>query len=154
MGRWFKKSFERKWELKLSLNLSGKIYDIDKKVLLDVSNEAFLYLGEDFEANLRFVSEAEIKKLNKTFRGLDSVTDILSFKLEDTESGGDIAICYKKLVHEAQEWDMSITNAAAFLLVHGILHLSGYDHMDEAERVKMEKAEEEILLKKGITIGR
>jgi probable rRNA maturation factor len=143
----------RKWEPKLSLSIIGKTYIVDKKVLTAAANECFLYLGEDFAANLRFVSETEMKKLNHTFRKIDKATDVLSFKLEDDESGGDIAICLNVLKKEAHEWSMSLTDAAAFLLVHGILHLAGYDHMDEAERVKMEEAEEEILSKKGITIG-
>lgn len=138
----------------MALLIFGNIYELDKKVLEDVSSEAFLYLGEDFEVNFRFVSEAQIKKLNKVYRGKDKVTDVLSFKLDADESGGDVVICYKELLREAKSWGMTPTNTTAFLLIHGILHLTGFDHTNPKERARMEKAEEAILIKKGIKIER
>ena len=138
----------------MALNIFGKTYSVNKKVLEEVSREAFMYLGSYFEVNLRFVSESEIKALNMTYRSQNTVTDVLSFRLEESEFGGDVAICYQEIKKESQRWDMSLSSVAAFLLVHGILHLAGFDHTNDSERVKMEKAEETILKKKGIQIVR
>jgi probable rRNA maturation factor len=144
----------RKWEHNLALSIFGSTYEVDKKALEGVAREAFLYLGADFEVNFRFVSEAQITKLNKVYRKKNRVTDVLSFKLDSDESGGDVVICYKELIREAKAWKMSPSDTACFLLVHGILHLAGYDHTNPAERAKMEKTEKEVLKKKGIEVER
>ena len=138
----------------MALNLFGNTFEIDKKALVRSAREAFLYLSEDFEVNFRFVSEAQVTKLNKVYRRCNKVTDVLSFKLDPDESGGDVVICYKEMVREAKQWQMKPTDTACFLLVHGILHLAGYDHTNDALRVKMEKAEEQILANLKIKLNR
>lgn len=106
-----------------------------------------------------FVSEEEIRQINNDYRGIDKVTDVISFALLDNEeerefSGdeiGDMFICLDRAREQAQEYGHSIDREVAFLAVHGYLHLCGYDHMtDEDEKIMFSK-QEEILRKAGLT---
>lgn len=116
------------------------------------AEEAFSFLGCDFEANLKFITKNEIKRLNNSYRGLDASTDVLSFKLDD-ENGGDIVICLEIAKKEASEWGITVGEILQLLTVHGILHLASYDHENDQDRVKMEGAERKILKKVGVDIG-
>lgn len=128
----------------------GSTHSIKKDILEKTAKAVFSYLGKEFEINLRFVSKNKIKELNRIYAGNDKVTDVLSFG----EDGGDIAICYSVMLTEAKQWNMTPTETSAFLLTHGVLHLAGFDHKNEKERDKMEKAEEEILKSLGIVVKR
>jgi probable rRNA maturation factor len=137
------------------LRIFGKKYGIDDKLLKKAAKEAFEYLGGDFEVNLRFVSEDQIQKLNRAYRNIDEVTDVLSFKTDSEVYGGDIAICYNELKTDAENlWKLPISEAAAFLMVHGMLHLANFDHMSSKDRAKMVGAEDEILGKLQINVAR
>lgn len=106
-----------------------------------------------------FVSEEEIRQINNDYRGIDKVTDVISFALLDNEeerefSGdeiGDMFICLDRAREQAQEYGHSIDREVAFLAVHGYLHLCGYDHMTEEEEKIMFSKQEEILRKAGLT---
>ena len=92
-------------------------------------------LGKDYDLSLVFIDEKEIHELNKTHRKVDSATDILSFPLD--EKSGEIFICLSKTKEMAKEFDREYKNFLAFLFIHGLVHLLGFDHGD-----KMEKEEE------------
>lgn len=126
---------------------------VEPKLLEEAAKAAFEYLSDDFEVNLKYVTEAEIRQLNKTYREKDAVTDVLSFNVELERSDGDIAVYFEELKKDADEWSLEISEMAAFLLVHGMLHLAGYDHTNDEDRDRMEKAEGEILAKIGVKIG-
>lgn len=86
-----------------------------------------------------FAGEALIRKLNREFRGVNKVTDVLSFPLEQSEfesaaqpSAGDIVICTKRAARQAKEHDMTFDMEIAQLILHGLLHLHGYDHATDA----------------------
>ena len=136
------------------LKVFGNTYEVSREALEAQAKEAFLYIGDDFEVNFRFVSEERIKKLNRVYRSKNRSTDVLSFKLEEDMAGGDIVICYKEAVSEAKAWKMSLDQTVSLLLVHGILHLAGFDHTNPKDRAKMEAHEAAILEKKGIKIER
>lgn len=116
------------------------------------------------------VEEETIRNANRENRGIDKVTDVLSFPnvsfekeadftiLEktgdhyayfdpDTEELvlGEIMICQKRMLEQAEQFGHSVLREYAFLLTHSMLHLLGYDHMDEAERLRMEEAQRFIL---------
>ncbi len=107
--------------------------------------------------NLALSNDAEIQKLNAEFRGKDKPTNVLSFasvdddefwdSLDITEAVelGDIIIALETLECEADEKKISLRNHFAHLLVHGILHLFGFDHMDDEEAEEMEGVEVQIL---------
>ena len=106
-----------------------------------------------------FVDLKEIQRINKEYRGIDSVTDVISFALEDTSDNiqidmrilGDIYVCIPKMIEQANTYGHSIKRELSFLVVHGLLHLLGYDHMNELDEEMMFGLQELILNEAGIT---
>ena len=96
------------------------------------------------ELSLVFVSGAEIKKLNNIYRGLNQATDILSFNGED-DFLGELVICYSQIKRQAGKFNNSAEQELIFILVHGLLHLIGYDDKAEAERLVMIKMGEKFI---------
>jgi probable rRNA maturation factor len=100
---------------------------------------------------LKITDNAGIRKLNKAYRGLDEATDVLSFENEfvDLETGrrflGDIAISIEKALAQAEERGFSLQEELEMLFVHAVLHLNGYDHLEEAELEEMNSRQDEIL---------
>lgn len=109
--------------------------------------------------NIILVSEDKIHEINKTYRGIDRVTDVISFALEDSKDIeydnyrllGDIYICDNKVYEQAKEYGHSVKRELFFLAIHGLLHLLGYDHMKPEDEQVMFKLQEEILNSYGIT---
>lgn len=109
--------------------------------------------------NVIIVDNEYIHKLNKEYRGIDRPTDVISFALEDNadeiESNvrilGDIYISIDKVYEQAKEYGHSNLREICFLMIHGFLHLLGYDHMKEEEEKIMFAKQEEILNGFGIT---
>lgn len=95
--------------------------------------------------------DAEIRELNREFRDKDAPTNVLSFEQElNDDEWGDIIMAHETIAREANEQGKSFANHLTHLLVHGILHLLGYDHMNDTEAEEMESLEIEILAKLGI----
>lgn len=100
-----------------------------------------------------FVSESRIQKINKEYRGIDKVTDVISFALEDNldiiyddfRFLGEIYICIPRMKEQAILYGHSEIRELSFLTVHGILHLLGYDHMKKEEEKIMFERQELIL---------
>ena len=109
--------------------------------------------------NVIFVDNKTIHKINKEYRGIDRETDVISFALEDNKDIdfsfgrllGDIYISADKMKKQAQEYGHSEKREMAFLTVHGLLHLLGYDHMTKEDEEVMFKEQELILNGYGIT---
>ena len=118
---------------------------------------------------LSIVDEDTIREVNKQFRQVDSVTDVLSFpsldvKLPfvaadypmdfDPSSGeimlGEIMLCYARMVEQSEEYGHSKERESCYLVLHGLLHLLGFDHIEEEGTAKMREKEEAILGKLGI----
>ena len=108
--------------------------------------------------NIIIVDESTIHEINKTYRGKDSVTDVISFALEDDKTFiktdyrilGDIYICLEKAKSQAKEYGHSFLRELSFLTIHGLLHLLGYDHMKKEDEVIMFNLQEMILNEYGI----
>lgn len=120
---------------------------------------------EAYEVSISFVNNEEIRSLNREYRGIDKATDVLSFPMlefteeeqepEEDEEGveyideeialGDIVISMEKASEQAEEYGHSFDRELAFLLVHGMLHLLGYDHEAEATKGELFDRQEEIL---------
>ena len=114
------------------------------------------------EISVTFVDMEEIHQLNLDYRGVDSPTDVLSFPQFDDlndlpEDGeialGDVVICKQKAEEQAEEFGHSFEREIMYLFVHSVLHLLGYDHMDEYENRIMRRREEEVMTELGITRG-
>ncbi len=107
-------------------------------------------LMQEAEIVLRIVDEAEGYELNHQFRNKDYATNVLTFAYDDTQPlTGDIVLCAPIVSQEAQQQHKNLTAHYAHLTVHGILHLQGYDHIEEAEAVVMEQMETQILARLG-----
>ena len=108
---------------------------------------------EDAIFNIIFVTNEAIHEINKTYRGVDRVTDVISFALEDGDDIknnpirvlGDIYIAIDVAYEQALEYGHSRVREVCFLATHGILHLLGYDHMNEEEEKVMFDKQKEIL---------
>ena len=149
-----------------------------EEVLTQVVNEAVSYEKCPYvcEVNITLTDNQGIRTINQEFRGLDIPTDVLSFPMVDYEMAGDfshldtleaqnmyfnlesweqllgdIVISVERAKEQAKEYGHSLKREMAFLTAHSMLHLMGYDHMEEDERIVMEKKQEEILQNLGIT---
>jgi probable rRNA maturation factor len=110
----------------------------------------------EFEASVMLTDDAQIRELNRTWRGKDKPTNVLSFPapeqpgLDGPRHLGDIALAYETLVRESEEESKELAHHFAHLIVHGVLHLLGYDHEVEAEADIMEGLEVKALATLGI----
>lgn len=108
-------------------------------------------LEDHIETSISFVDEQEIKELNAAYRSIDRVTDVLSFESGDLHKDlpfvhlGDIIICDTRMREQAIEYNHSVEREIAFLTLHGLLHLLGYDHITEEEERVMFALQEELL---------
>ena len=96
---------------------------------------------------IRIVSENESKKLNKQFRNKDVATNVLSFLMLEDPIEGDLVLCHSVIKKEAKAHHKKIQDHYAHLIIHGYLHLLGYDHQNNVDADKMEKMEKKILSK-------
>ena len=134
--------------------------DVAEKLVRQMTEAAEICVGEegldpDFcEVSFSFVDEEEIRRLNAAYRDKDAVTDVLSFpqyddlrELDNEEEIclGDVVICGRVARCQAEEYGHSYERELLYLFVHSILHLLGYDHMEEEERIEMETLQREIL---------
>ncbi len=116
-----------------------------------VIRDVFKTINSKKEFNVIFVDEEEIKRINKEFRKIDKVTDVISFALIDdaelvqTNELGDVFICVEKAISQAEEYGHSARREFAFLAVHGYLHLCGYDHQSPEEEKVMFELQDKIL---------
>lgn len=103
--------------------------------------------------NIILVDEEEIHELNKNYRGVDRKTDVITFALEDNKTFknpeirvlGDIYLCIPVAYEQANIYNHSKVREVCFLATHGILHLLGYDHMNEEDEKEMFSLQEELL---------
>ena len=153
--------FEEEGDLKLDLPCE----ELATKVI-----EAALDYEEcpyEVEVNLLLTMNDEIQEMNQNFRQIDRATDVLSFPMIDYEEAGnfdfledvmdafhpesgelmlgDIVISKEKVISQAEEYGHSEEREYAFLIAHSMLHLFGYDHMEDEERIVMEAKQKEIL---------
>lgn len=120
------------------------------------ANAVLKYEGlAEQEVTIRFTDEAESQNLNHEYRGKDKPTNVLSFPFEappgiEINFLGDLVVCAPVISREAEEQHKDVSNHYAHMTVHGLLHLMGYDHIDDAEAEEMESKEIDILAHLGI----
>lgn len=114
--------------------------------------------GRDGDLTILIDTPERIQTLNREFRHVDAVTDVLTFPSWEGEISlsadgylGDIMICYERAEEQAAAYGHSLTRELSFLAVHGVLHLLGYDHMTEEEERVMREKQTAILDRIGVT---
>ena len=145
--------------------------------LLKTGKAVFNVLGQKQKlvAELNFVSEQEIQDLNRENRRIDKVTDVLSFPTLDNIKGkiilkkdypldyddyfkgvfiGSIIICSSVADRQAKEYGHSKEREYTFLVVHSLLHLLGYDHIEETDRIEMRALEDKIMQELNLEVNR
>lgn len=162
--------FEKETEDALSFDYEEIATKVIKKVM------DYFGCEYDYSVNVYLKESEEIKDINASFRGIDKVTDVLSFPnisfekeadfsiLEDDDTSfeyfdpdsgelllGDILICQDRMKEQALEYGHSELREYAFLITHSMLHLLGFDHIDEDERIRMENLQEQFLQELKIT---
>lgn len=119
--------------IKMSVEASLELCNIDKEYYVSVS----------------FVDDNEIKNLNRDYRNVDKVTDVLSFPMDEEYDDkiilGDIVINMTRVLSQAKEFGHSNRRELSYLCVHSTLHLLGYDHIEEEDRIIMRAKEKEIM---------
>ena len=136
-----------------------KLYIPWMNIISDVVTGTLEYMKfkKEAEVSVSVVDCEQIKELNRDFRNIDRVTDVLSFPIGDKnpETGeivlGDIVLCAEKVISQAQEFGHTRKRELAFLTCHSMLHLLGYDHIEEDDRIEMENLQRKILEKIGYT---
>ncbi len=122
----------------------------------------YLKIEDDVELSCIIVDDVRIHQINKEYRNIDRSTDVISFALEDNDqfyvagmprSLGDIFISYHHACIQAEEYQHTLKREMCFLFTHGLLHLLGYDHMNEEDEKEMFTLQKEILNQLGIERG-
>jgi probable rRNA maturation factor len=117
-------------------------FKVDTEAWTTFAMKALTAIGKDeSSATIAFVSDKRIRELNRQFRGIDKATDVLSFPADgpDELNLGDIAIATETAATQARENGLSFDDEIAQLILHGLLHLSGYDHeTDNGEMNRLE----------------
>lgn len=160
--------------MKITINDYALPTNIQKLItkLLKTANKYSKFNQKKVQVDISFVSSEEIKEINKNFRKIDKETDVLSFPTlnikpmqkinikdykEDIDPEtkllmlGDIIICEDVAKKHAEEYNHSFERELCYLVVHGFLHLIGYDHMEEEDKIVMRALEEAVLKKYKIT---
>lgn len=130
----------------------GLTYEFFTKVAESVFNELDMQ-DNQYEISLLLTDDETIRQLNKEYRNKDKSTDVLSFPMEDEIMLGDIAISVNTAKRQAEEAEINLDRETAFLFIHGLLHLLGYDHETSQEDEAEMFALQEKILKKLIDYG-
>lgn len=137
---------------------------------LEAAMQGFVQTDTPLAIEFLFVDGEEIQRLNRETRSVDKVTDVLSYPAMDDIKGkpltanehpydiddegnlfiGSVVVCCDRAKEQAEEYGHSYARELHYLLVHGIMHCLGYDHMQEDEKAEMRQKEEEILAKLGM----
>lgn len=150
------------------IDVRGRCRKKFKLLAIEVAERVFQEMGfpDDLEVAIEFVSKMQIRRLNRGFRGIDKVTDVLSFPAFQLSVGeklnvngeevfalrneenfihfGDMAICLAQTKKQAKEYGILIEDEIKKLVIHSMLHLMGYDHIDDGDYEVMKKEEERL----------
>ena len=141
---------------------SSKFIKLSKAEILNIVEEVLKTVEYKFtknhQLNLSFVSSEEMKLLNKTYRNKDKPTNVLSFEMpknfpvgDEKTLIGEIALCEEIIYEESKKYKKIFENRLKHMIIHGLLHLIGFDHFNKDEGNKMESVEKKIM--KSISAG-
>ena len=147
-----------------TISFEPETLTVDDKIFEEIMRAADvvgeIYGVENAELSVTLTDDEHIHALNKKFRGIDRATDVLSFAFRESEEPevlgadfeilGDVIISLERAKIQAEEFGHSFLREVIFLEVHGLLHLLGYDHVEEAERLEMEEEQRFVMDRLGI----
>lgn len=114
---------------------------INKKLIKKILDQSLKLLKKQMDISVAIVCPAEIKRLNRIYRKVNRVTDVLAF-----EEINEIIICYQQAKKQAKMFGHPVEQELKILLIHGLLHLLGYDHQTKKQKEKMDKIMNKLLL--------
>ena len=147
-----------------TISFEPETLTVDEKIFAELLRAADvvgeIYGVENSELSITLTDDKNIHALNKKFRGVDRATDVLSFAFRESDEPeiigadfevlGDVIISLERAKLQAEEFGHTFLREIIFLEVHGLLHLLGYDHMQDDERQEMEAEQKFIMAKLGI----
>ena len=147
-----------------TISFEPETLSVEENLLAEILRAADVvgevYGVENSELSVTLTDDEHIHSLNKKFRGVDRATDVLSFAFRESDEPevigadfeilGDVIISLERAAAQAQEFGHSFLREVIFLEVHGLLHLLGYDHVDDDERREMESEQKFIMTRLGI----
>ena len=154
--------------MEIIISKEPETIDIDKTIIEDIKRAvetiSELYDVKGSEVSLTITDDDTIHKLNREYRGIDRPTDVLSFAFHESDEPeiitddideavdtlGDIIISVERAKIQAEDYGHSLRREIVFLTVHGMLHLLGYDHIEEEDRLEMEQEQNFVMLHLGI----
>jgi probable rRNA maturation factor len=108
--------------------------------------------SEDYEVSVIFVSRDEIRQFNRDYRNIDRATDVISFSFSEGEGAqfaglmlGDIVVCPEIVEKHSEDYGTAVCDEMTFVIVHGVLHLLGFDHIKKNDREKMREMEQIVM---------
>ena len=151
--------------MKILIDKNPETLEIEKNIEDEIIRAAEIvgkiYGVENSEVSITLTDDKNIHELNKKYRGIDRPTDVLSFAFRESdepkildaelETLGDIIISIERAKIQAADFGHSFLREIIFLEVHGLLHLLGYDHIEENDRIEMENEQKFVMEKIGIT---
>ena len=152
-------------DMKILIDKNPETLEIEKNIEDEIIRAAEIvgkiYGVENSEVSITLTDDKNIHELNKKYRGIDRPTDVLSFAFRESdepkildaefETLGDIIISVERAKFQAEDFGHSFLREIIFLEVHGLLHLLGYDHIEENDRIEMENEQKFVMEKIGIT---
>lgn len=132
-------------KIQFNQEIAGKDKPLSEKAIESIEKSIRSHVSDIQNSTVSacLITDEEIKKLNRMYRGKDSVTDVLSFAYEGGESLGDIVISFEQAKRQAEDGDIELE--VSDLLVHGILHVLGHDHENPEDSKTMFKLQDEII---------
>ena len=144
---WYNKDGEN---MKVYVDVHDKRWKKYKINFEQIANAVVGAKYKNSEVSIILVDDKEIKKINREYRNINKPTNVLSFELGDDVLLGDIYISLDTVIREAKQENISVAHHTAHMIVHGVLHLLGYDHITDDDAIVMENKETKILSKLGI----
>ena len=138
--------------MKISIVSEEKLKTSVRRAVLKTIKAAIKLHGEKKIVSVLVTDDEDIRGLNKQFRDIDKPTDVLSFPSQEEGFLGDIAISLEKAQAQADEYGHSLEREVAFLTAHAMLHLFGFDHMEEKDDKVMRQQQREILKRSGYDV--
>lgn len=135
--------------MKVYVNIENSQWNKYKINFEKIAQAAVGVVYKDSEVSITLIDDKQIQRINKRYRGIDKPTNVLSFELGDDILLGDIFISIDTVIREAKATNISVEEHTAHMIVHGMLHLQGYDHIKDDEAKIMENKEIKILKKLG-----